>query len=234
MTYREIINSVLRRLREDTIDSDWSGDLYDSTTVTDYQKLIGELVNDSKKQVESYHDWQALRETFNIKTKAGNMQYTLGDATRGAGISFKVLDVICQETGTILKQVGNDWLNKQTFPLANIQSGEPTKYALNGISVAATNREPDFNIDLYPVPNSVQTISFNIVGAQKELKEADQVLRTPSQPTILGAWSKAIAERGEDGGTISSGVAAEARDALNMAVQLDSSNMEYERDWYVN
>ena len=56
MTYREIINSVLRRLREDTIDSDWSGDLYDSTTVTAYQKLIGELVNDSKKQVESYHD----------------------------------------------------------------------------------------------------------------------------------------------------------------------------------
>ena len=234
MTYREIINSVLRRLREDTIDSDWSGDLYDSTTVTDYQKLIGELVNDSKKQVESYHDWQALRETFNVKTKPGNMQYTLGDSLRGAGISFKVLDVICQETGTVLEQVGNDWLNKQTFPLANIQSGEPTKYALNGISVAATDREPDFNIDLYPVPNSVQTISFNIVGAQKELKEAAQVLRTPSQPTILGAWAKAIAERGEDGGTISSGVAAEARDALNMAVQLDSSNMEYERDWYVN
>jgi hypothetical protein len=234
MTYREIINSVLRRLREDTIDSDWSGDLYDSTTVTDYQKLIGELVNDSKKQVESYHDWQALRETFNIKTKSGNMQYTLGDSLRGAGVSFKVLDVICQETGTILEQVGNDWLNKQVFPLANIQSGEPTKYALNGISQTSTDREPDFNIDLYPVPNSVQTISFNIVGAQKELKEASQVLRTPSQPTILGAWSKAIAERGEDGGTISSGVAAEARDALNMAVQLDSSNMEYERDWYVN
>ena len=43
MTYREIINSVLRRLREDTIDSDWSGNLYDSVTVSDYQKLIGEL-----------------------------------------------------------------------------------------------------------------------------------------------------------------------------------------------
>ena len=45
MTYREIINSVLRRLREDTIDSDWSGALYDSVSVSDYQKLIGELVN---------------------------------------------------------------------------------------------------------------------------------------------------------------------------------------------
>jgi len=234
MTYREIINSVLRRLREDTISSDWSGALYDSNTVTDYQKLIGELVNDSKKQVESYHDWQALRETFNIKTKGGNMQYTMGDATRGAGVSFKVLDVICQETGQVLDQVNNDWINTKTFPLADIATGKPTKYAFNGISQASSSREPDFNVDLYPVPTGVQTISFNIVGAQKELTTAAQVLRTPSQPVILGAWAKAIAERGEDGGTISSGVAAEARDSLNMAVQLDSSNMEYERDWYVN
>ena len=43
----------------------------------------------------------------------------------------------------------------------------------------------------------------------------------------------AIAERGEDGGSISSAVAAEARDSLNMAVQLDAGNMEYERDWVV-
>lgn len=234
MTYREIINSVLRRLREDTIDSDWSGDLYDSNTVTDYQKLIGELVNDSKKNVESYHDWQALRESFNIKTKAGNMQYTLGDATRGAGVTFKVLDVINQTTGTVLTQVPSTWLNQQVFPVSDIQSGEPLNYAFNGISQASNTREPDFNIDLYPVPDAVQTISVNLVGAQKELKTASQVLRTPSQPVILGAWARAAAERGEDGGTISSAISAEAREALVMAVQLDSSNMEYERDWIVN
>jgi len=234
MTYREIINSVLRRLREDTIPADWSGDLYDSNTVTDYQKLIGELVNDSKKNVESYHDWQALRESFNIKTKAGNMQYTLGDATRGAGVTFKVLDVICQDTGQILTQVSNSWLNDHTFPVANIQAGEPIYYAFNGISQASSTREPDFNVDLYPVPDEVHTISFNVVGAQVELKTASQVLRTPTQPVILGAWARAVAERGEDGGTISSAISAEAREALTMAVQLDSSNMEYERDWLVN
>jgi len=233
MTYREIINSVLRRLREDTIDADWSGDLYDSTTVTDYQKLIGELVNDSKKQVESYHDWQALRESFNVKTRAGNMQYTLGDSLRGAGVSFKMLDVICQDTGLFLDQVPNSWINERAFPVADTATGEPSYYAFNGISKASTNREPDFNVDLYPIPTGVQTISFNVVGAQRELKTAAQVLRVPSQPTILGAWAKAIAERGEDGGIISSGVAAEARDSLNMAVQLDSGNMEYELDWYV-
>jgi len=231
MTYREIINSVLRRLREDTIDSDWSGDLYDSVSVSDYQKLIGELVNDSKKNVESYHDWNALRESFNVKTQSGNMQYTLGDALRGAGVSFKVLDVICQDTGQVLSQVTNDWINEQVFPLAQVSSGLPTYYAFNGISQAGVDREPDFNIDFYPVPNSEQTISVNIVGAQKELTTAAQVLRVPSQPVILGAWARAISERGEDGGSISSAVAAEARDSLNLCIQLDAGNMEYERDW---
>jgi len=231
MTYREIINSVLRRLREDTIDSDWSGDLYDSVSVSDYQKLIGELVNDSKKNVESYHDWNALRESFNVKTQSGNMQYTLGDALRGAGVSFKVLDVICQDTGQVLSQVTNDWINEQVFPLAQASSGLPTYYAFNGISQAGVDREPDFNIDFYPVPNSEQTISVNIVGAQKELTTAAQVLRVPSQPVILGAWARAISERGEDGGSISSAVAAEARDSLNLCIQLDAGNMEYERDW---
>ena len=231
MTYREIINSVLRRLREDTIDSDWSGDLYDSVSVSDYQKLIGELVNDSKKNVESYHDWNALRESFNVKTQSGNMQYTLGDALRGAGVSFKVLDVICQDTGQVLSQVTNDWINEQVFPLAQASTGLPTYYAFNGISQAGVGREPDFNIDFYPVPNSIQTISVNIVGAQKELTTAAQILRVPSQPVILGAWARAIGERGEDGGTISSAVAAEARDSLNLCIQLDAGNMEYERDW---
>jgi hypothetical protein len=235
MTYREIINSVLLRLREDTIASDWSGKINDST-LTPYQKLVGVLVNDSKKNVESYHDWNALRESFNIRLKTGNMQYTLGDALRGSGVTFKVLDVINQNTGQVLQQVPNDWMNEQVFPLAQAQSGQPTKYAFNGISQAGATREPDFNIDFYPVPDTATNnniVSVNIVGAQKELQEANQVLRTPSQPVILGAWARAIAERGEDGGTQYSAVAAEARDSLLQAVQLDAGNFEYERDWTV-
>ncbi len=235
MTYREVINSVLLRLREDTIASDWSGNINDST-LTPYQKLIGVLVNDAKKNVESYHDWNALRESFNIRLKTGNMQYTLGDALRGSGVTFKVLDVINQNTGQVLQQVANDWMNEQVFPLAQAQSGRPTKYAFNGISQAGATREPDFNIDFYPVPDTATNnniVSVNIVGAQKELQEANQVLRTPSQPVILGAWARAIAERGEDGGTQYSAVAAEARDSLLQAVQLDAGNFEYERDWTV-
>ena len=122
-------------------------------------------------------------------------------------------------------------MNEQVFPLTSVSTGKPTYYAFNGISQAGAGREPDFNIDFYPVPDSTQTISVNIVGAQKELTTAAQVLRLPSQPVILGAWARAGSERGEEGGSISSAIAAEARDSLNMAIQLDAGNMEYERDW---
>ena len=233
MTFRELVNSVLLRLREDTIESDWSGSYLTSSTLTPYQKLVCELVNDSKKNVESYHDWNALRETFNLVLRKGNMQYTLGDALRGAGTSFRILDVINKDTGQTLEQVNNSWLNQEVFP--EIDEGEPRYYALNGISQAGVGREPDANIDFYPVPTTTeagQTIAVNIVGAQKELTEASQILRVPSQPVILGAWARAIAERGEDGGTQYSAVAAEARDVLNQTVQLDAGNFEYERDWY--
>lgn len=236
MTFRELVNSVLLRLREDTIDSDWSGSYLTSVSLTSYQKLICELVNDSKKNVESYHDWNALRETFNIRLRDGNMQYTLGDATRGAGVSFKVLDVRNKTTGQQLEQVHNDWINDRMFPTADVKTGEPTKYAFNGISQAGASREPDFNIDFYPIPDSTvanNIVAVNIVGAQKPLTEASQIIRVPSQPVILGAWARAISERGEDGGTLSSAVAGEARDSLNLAVQLDAGNFEYERDWEV-
>ena len=68
MTYRELINQVLIRLREDTITSDWSGAINDSSTVSAYHKVIGALINDSKRSVESYHDWLNLRETVSINT----------------------------------------------------------------------------------------------------------------------------------------------------------------------
>ena len=47
MTFREFINEVLIRLREDTISVDWEGDIRSSDGVTDYQRLVGSLVNDA-------------------------------------------------------------------------------------------------------------------------------------------------------------------------------------------
>ena len=62
MTYLDLINGVLRRLREDTVTT---------ANETDYSQLVGEFVNDAKKQVELAHKWSALRTTVTLSTNVG-------------------------------------------------------------------------------------------------------------------------------------------------------------------
>lgn len=219
-------------MREETIATDWSGNINDSTTITDYQKVIGSLINDSKQFVESHHDWLALRETFTITTISGSMQYILGDLVSGAGTNFKVLDVINRDTGRHLTQVNNTWLNAKSFPIANIATGEPMNYAMNGSTVVVDNRVPDMNVDLYPVPVSSEGINFNVIKTQGQLKGAADIVYVPIQPVVLGGWARAVAERGEDGGSGSSMIAQEAMESLKNAVIIDSGNAASENDWY--
>ena len=221
MTYRELINEVLVRLREETISSDWSGAINDSSTINDYQKVIGSLVNDAKRSIESYHDWLVLRETVNVSTVASTKNYNLS-----SGQEFKVLDVVNNSTGNQLAQVTRTYLNSIMYPTD--PTGEPNYYGFNG-----SDTSNNLKVDLSPIPTEAQTISFDIVKYQDTLTNATTVVKIPNQPIILGAYARAIAERGEDGGTQSSIAAQEAASSLAQAVMMDSGNAKYENDWYV-
>ena len=222
MTYRELINQVLIRLREDTITSDWSGAINDATTISAYHKVIGSLINDSKRSIESYHDWLNLRETVSINTVSGTKNYNLS-----SGQELKIVDVINATTGMHLNQVSKVYLNTVKYPTDD--TGEPLYYGFNG-----SDTSNNLKVDLSPVPTSVQTLNFEIIKHQDALTAAATVLKVPSQPVILGAWARAIAERGEDGGTQSSLAAIEAAEALKQSVILDSGNTQYETDWFVS
>ena len=221
MTYKELINEVLVRLREETVASDWSGAINDNASVNDYQKVIGSLVNDAKRSIESYHDWLILRETKDINTVAGTKNYSLA-----SGQEFKVLDVVNNSTGNQLAQVTRTYLNSIMYPTD--PTGEPNYYGFNG-----SDTSNNLKVDLSPIPTEAQTISFDIVKYQDTLTSATTVVKIPHQPIILGAYARAIAERGEDGGTQSSIAAQEAASSLAQAVMMDSGNAKYENDWYV-
>ena len=221
MTYRELINEILIRLREDIILTNWSGNINESTTVTDYQKVIGAMINDSKRSVENYHDWLILRETKNISTVSGTKNYSLT-----SGQEFKIVDAINNATGTQLVQVSRSYLNKTMYPTD--PTGEPLYYGFNG-----ADSSNNLKVDLSPVPIVSETISFDIVKAQDELTAAATVIKVPQKPVVLGAWARAISERGEDGGTQTTIVAEEAMQALKQAIMLDSGNTQYETQWYV-
>ena len=222
MTYRELINQVLIRLREDTISGDWSGAINDASTVSAYHKVIGALINDSKRSVESYHDWLNLRSTVSFDTVSGTKNYNLN-----SGQEIKIIDAINTDTGHHLKQVSKVYINTVKFPTDD--DGQPFYYAFNG-----SDSSNNLKIDLSPVPNSIETLNFEIVKHQDSLTNASTVLKIPSQPVILGAWARAIAERGEDGGTQSSLAAQEANECLKQTVITDSGNTQYETDWYIN
>ena len=59
MTYLELVNKVLIRLREDEVGS---------VNQTAYSKLVGEFVNDAARLVEDAWDWSALRTTLTVTT----------------------------------------------------------------------------------------------------------------------------------------------------------------------
>ena len=221
MTFREAINEVLIRLREDTISSDWTGDINDSSTVSAYQKVIGAIVNDSKRSIESYNDWLVLRETASVPTAASTKNYSLS-----SGQDFKILDVVNSSTGTQLIQVSKAYLNSIKYPTD--PTGEPLYYGFNGAD--ASN---NLKVDLSPIPTEVQTILFDIVKYQDVLTEAATVIKIPTKPVILGAWARAVAERGEDGGTQSSIIAEEVSTAISQAIMMDSGNVKFESDWFV-
>ena len=81
MTYLQLVNSVLRRLREDEVSS---------VSQNSYSKLIGEFVNDAKRSVEDAYDWTALRTTLTVTTDDTTFNYVL----TGSQNRMKLLDVI--------------------------------------------------------------------------------------------------------------------------------------------
>lgn len=221
MTYREVINEVLIRLRETPIASDWSGSINNSSTVSDYNKVIGALVNDAKRSIESYHDWQILRETVNITTVADTKNYSLS-----SGQEFKIIDVINNATGNELLQVSRAYLNRERYPTAS--TGEPHYYGFNG-----ADSSNNLKVDLSPTPSKAETISFDIVKYQDALTTASTVVKIPTKPLILGAYARALSERGEDGGTQSSIAAQEAASAISQAIMMDAGNTQFESDWFM-
>ena len=119
MTYIQIINSVLRRLREDTISADWSSDLVGSTGPTDYQVMIGDFINEVKREVEDAWNWTSLRRTETVSTVDGTRSYNLPSTTQRS----RVLSVQEQSQGGTLQSVPDSWIKTTQYPTES--SGVP-------------------------------------------------------------------------------------------------------------
>jgi hypothetical protein len=212
MNYVQLVNSVLRRLRETEVSS-----------VTDnaYSKLIGEFINDAKRQAEDAYPWNALSDTLTTTTSNTVFNYVL----TGSGQRFRVIDVLNDTSNIIVNNATTRWMNEQ-FLLTSVQKGSPAYYNFNG-----TDSNGDTKVDLFPIPDGVYELKFNIIKPQVALSVDADTLLIPSEPVIFNATARAMAERGEDGGIASGEMYAIYKQSLADAIAIESGRYIEESAW---
>jgi hypothetical protein len=212
MNYIQLVNDVLVRLREPEASS---------VSDTAYVKLIAKFVNDSKRVVEDAYNWNALSETLSADTTAEVFNYILV----GSGQRFRVIDVINDTQNIFVNLAATKWMDQQ-FLMTTPQRGSPAYYNFNG-----TNTNGDTQVDLYPIPDGVYNIRFNIIKPQEPLEVNADTLLVPHEPVILGALARAQAERGEDGGVQAGETYQLMRQSLADAIALESGRYLEEQEW---
>jgi hypothetical protein len=185
MTYLELVNDILIRLRETTVAT---------VTETSYSTLIGKFVNDAKRQIEDAFSWNVLGQTITVTTSASTSSYAL----TGAGQKFQVMDVINTTSNVGLINISYVDMNRKLnfTPLVN---SIPTEFAFDGV-----NASYDTKVNLYPIPDGVYTIKFALTVPQATLASDATVVLVPDVLVVQNAYSRALIERGEDGGLTSS------------------------------
>ena len=210
-TYLELVNDVLVRLREaevQTIDQ------------SAYSKLISKFINDGKRQVEDAFNWNVFRNTIAFNTVAGTTQYVL----TGSGIRFKVIDVYNDTSDYALDLANTSYMN-ELFLTQSYQAA-PQYYNFNGV-----DSNNDTKVDLFPVPDGVYSIKFNITLPQTHLVNNADILLVPNEPVIFYAYARALAERGEDGGLGSSEAYQLYQQSLADHVAIESARVAPDITW---
>jgi hypothetical protein len=213
MTYLELVNSVLRRLREEEV----SG-----VALTPYSKMVGDFVNDAKKIVENSWDWSALRTTVAFTTSEDVYTYSLEDTKD----TVKAINVINDTSDFFMDYRSTDWFDNQYYNQEPVK-GTPQLYTYRGL-----DSNGDTQIDVYPKPDGDYVIRFNCVLRNDTLVNDADKLRIPNMPVVHLAVALAARERGETGGTATPEYFAMADVYLSDAIALDAQKNPYATDWY--
>ena len=134
MTYLEIVNKVLVRLRENEVTS---------LTENSYSKLIADLVNVVKREIENSWNWDALRETLTLTTANDLFNYVLTDF----GTTSRVLNVYNDTEDIQMYYRPSNWFDTHFRMVDTVQKDAPMFYNWNGTS------NGDLQVDVYPAPD---------------------------------------------------------------------------------
>lgn len=210
-TYLSAVNDVLARLREDSVAS---------VTTNAYSSLIGKFINDAKRSVEDAWNWDALYTVATVTTSSGTSNYVV----TGSGQKQKMVTVndTTSTSRDKLLNVPRQWILDQQ-DLTTVQTQQPSYYAWNGTDGT------DSKVELFPTPNGIYTLKFRMYVPQATLSSDGTTILVPSEPVILGAYARALVERGEDGGLNSSEAYAMYKSSLADHIAIEAARyVEYD------
>jgi hypothetical protein len=218
MNYLQLVNSVLRRLRESEVTT-----VQGSGNNNSYARLIGDYVNEAKAQVEDAWQWLALKQNLTITTVAGTSEYILNASKHKFRLNLAYNDTKDWE----LKEKPYEWMLEASV-MQTAPTGSPAYFAYSGID----NTSDDVKIIVYPTPNAVETLKFYGVTRRAKLSADSDVLYLPERPVILLATAMAMEERGEDAGQQSINAYRLAQNALADEIAFDAARQPEQTIWY--
>ena len=180
-TYLTLVNSVLRRLREDEV-----GTVAD----TAYSKMVGDFVND-EQSVENSHDWSSLRKTIVVTTEADTTEYTLTTS----GDRIKVYSAINDTSNFFMNYESPNWFNNAYYISGEV-TGTPDSYTFSGL-----DSSNDSKVRVYPNPSGVFSLRFDLIAREDTLSNDTDATVLPSNAIVHSAVAVLARERGETGGT---------------------------------
>jgi hypothetical protein len=222
LTYLDIVNKVLKKLREETVTS---------VDYNVYSALIGEFVNDAKREVEDAWLWSMQRQFVSF-TSDGNYAYDVSTGTAVSttnGIVTNARSTLCfdsynrpvafdKTSGQEMQLIFVDhelmtvWDNLDTF---NSSNTVPAHFSLSGTT------GDGWTIFFDGFPTSRQ-YAFGFYIPQEDLEEDIDVLTIPSAPVVHLATLYALDERGEEIGEPGSKAWLRYEKSLVDAISLDA------------
>lgn len=224
VTYRTLLNRVLRAVSEDEIDSTVD------TITDDYHKLIGTFVNLTLEEVQAANpQWRALQQTLTADIPATENTGEIVGATdqsqlvrvRADGREAPIVFDITDPTVPVpMRELSLAQLKyKQQLDPTATTNNAPVYFAVDDTDTDA------MKLLVHPAPNANRTISLVMTVPQGRFDDddLDVAIKIPTLPVELGSIWYALQERGEELGVSNVFTEERYRNALDAAVTRDLS-----------
>jgi hypothetical protein len=214
-TYLQLINEVLKRLREDQVGTvDYSS----------YSSLISTFVNDAKREVENSWSWEVLKTSYTITPDGVNTEFTItGLDESDARLAYDdcdrplVFDVKINDEFQLHEYSYATYLaRKLTDPDGLASNDKPNWFAVN--------KMPDgtWKVFFDGLPATDRSYRLYFYEPQSELETASTELLVPWRPVVHLALLYALDERGEEIGEPGSKAWMRYENSLTDAIAMDS------------